>query len=614
MKRYLLPPTLILVSVILIGVTIARAQETAPPGTDHAGSQACAACHLAEYQNWSNSLHARMIQSPASLAPTTTVILADLAQLEKIIPDSKARYEAEDILYTIGWRYRQRYILQDSRSKRLVVAAGEWNIAGQGPVESDDTWRQAAQADWLNECAGCHTTGFDVEAAGSYKGGQLPFAEAGVGCEACHGAGNEHVKAPTKDNIPVNKLEALDAAICGQCHTRGASPEVNGKVYDYPVGYMPGDSLTEKNFIPLRPAEVITDSFWWQDGHAKGYRQQYIEWESSAHARSLESLRNVEAADACLGCHSVYYIVAASSLQAGQELVVPTLKTAQFGVTCQACHAPHKENTWPFNSLLRDERYRLCTSCHNATSGGQQPMAPNTSVHHAVQEMFEGQAVLDVEGEPSPHMPKGSQGAGCTACHMPATAGNADPGDTATHNWAIIRPGQGPDACSTCHANPKSGVTQFSSATLSLMIDLRQNEIQGQLRALNKALREAKSAHPEWNPQAADKTEQQLAYERAMTYISFVETDGSSGAHNYDYAKTVLARAEKELVQEAKATPTPTTTSTPTPTPTPLPPTPFPTPTPIPSPSGGASWSIWALLAGVMGVVVFLLVIRRPER
>ncbi|MBN1887682.1 MAG: ammonia-forming cytochrome c nitrite reductase subunit c552 [Thermoflexales bacterium] len=613
MKSALLPPSIVVASLILLGVTIVHAQGTAPPRAEYAGSQACAACHPAEYKNWSNSLHARMIQSPASLAPTTTAILADLAQLEKIIPDSKARYAAEDIVYTIGWRYRQRYILQDSRSKRLVVAAGEWNIAGQGPAESDNTWREAPAADWLNECAGCHTSGLDLGAASSYKGGQLPFAEAGVGCEACHGAGSDHVKAPTRDNIPVNKLEALDAAICGQCHTRGVSPEVNGRVYDYPVGYVPGDKLTEKNFIPLKPGGVITDSFWWQDGHAKGYRQQYPEWESSAHATSLESLQNAGAADACLGCHSADYAVAVSN-KAGQEATLPTLKTAQFGVTCQACHAPHKDNTHLFNSLLRDERYRLCTACHNATGGGQRPLTPNTSVHHAVQEMFEGQAVLEVDGPASPHMPRGSQGADCTACHMPATAGNADPGDTATHNWDIIRPGQGPDACSACHANLKASVTQFSTTTLSLMMDLRQNEIQGQLRALNKSLKETKSMHPEWNPQAANKTDQQLAYERAVTYVSFVETDGSSGAHNYEYAKAVLARAEKELIQEAKATATPTATSTPTPTPTPPPPTPFPTPTPIPAPSGGASWSIWALLGGMMGLVVLLLVIRRPER
>jgi hypothetical protein len=48
-----------------------------------------------------------------------------------------------------------------------------------------------------------------------------------VGCEACHGAGGEHVKEPTKDNIVglgESCPECVIEAICTSCHTPAWDP------------------------------------------------------------------------------------------------------------------------------------------------------------------------------------------------------------------------------------------------------------------------------------------------------------------------------------------------------------------------------------------------------
>lgn len=604
MRKGLIPPLLAL-TISIVGVSIALAQGNQPPAVEYAGSDACAACHSTEHTNWAATLHPRMIQDPKK-TPTTTlkiggatiitnVIRADFAQLAQILPDVKTRYTAKDVVLTLGWHYNQRYILRDTKTKRLVLGAGQWDI-------QNGKWQIAEGGiDWLKNCAGCHTTGYNPLTE--------TYSEPGIGCESCHGPGGEHVKNPTRDNIPINKSEALDAAICGQCHTRGSSPPLDGVQYPYPVNYIVGNPLTSKNFVPVQSTKLITDANWWPDGHAKDYRQQYLEWLSSGHAQALTTLqKSNQATDACLKCHSADYVVAQAT---GASL--PTLKTARFAITCQACHAPHQDSV----QSLRDKSYELCVSCHNATDQGARPLGPAAEVHHAVQEMFEGQGVLGIEGIPSAHFAAGARGPTCTICHMPTTASNPYTGKVATHDWEIIMPGRAslgePDACSGCHSKLEGGATPYSlPATLQGLIETRQKDIKTRLAALVKQLKDVKSAHPEWNPTAEKKSAQQIAYETAFTNVSFVESEGSYGIHNYAYAQAALAYSEEQL-RIAAATPTPAPTNTPTPTSTPAPPTPIPTPTPIPPPGGGARWPIWAVFIGAIAVLVAILVLQERK-
>lgn len=85
---------------------------------------------------------------------------------------------------------------------------------------------------WFKECAGCHATGVNP--------GKKTFQEPGIGCEACHGPGSNHVRAIHGFEIAtiINplRLPALAATqICGSFHTKGK--DKNGE-YAYPVGYM----------------------------------------------------------------------------------------------------------------------------------------------------------------------------------------------------------------------------------------------------------------------------------------------------------------------------------------------------------------------------------------
>ena len=71
-----------------------------------------------------------------------------------------------------------------------------------------------------------------------------------VGCEKCHGAGSAHVSKPSKANIVnparLDKVRAND--VCIQCHSQGKplTNPMEGRYFDWPVGFQPGERLSAK--------------------------------------------------------------------------------------------------------------------------------------------------------------------------------------------------------------------------------------------------------------------------------------------------------------------------------------------------------------------------------
>jgi hypothetical protein len=69
------------------------------------------------------------------------------------------------------------------------------------------------------------------------------------GLRRCHGPGSEHSAHPTRDNIlnpaRMNYVAASDT--CIQCHAQGQplSNPIEGKYYDWPVGYHVGLKLAD---------------------------------------------------------------------------------------------------------------------------------------------------------------------------------------------------------------------------------------------------------------------------------------------------------------------------------------------------------------------------------
>lgn len=554
MKRSAIVLIVLGVCAIFVGVSLAMSSTVVvsdapinavsanlpPEGATYVGSDSCFQCHSDQHRNWSNTRHPKMIQNAVA---NPSVIVADFAVGEEVrvttLNGEERAYTVDDVRFTMGTKYRQRYIAETADGK-YVVLPGQWNI-------DDGLWVSASPSDdWLKACGGCHTTGFNVE--------QQTFTEIGIGCESCHGPGSVHIEMaknlPAKVNPYGEEVYALrqtivssvDSAICGQCHNRGKSPD---GAYSYPVGYVVGGPLDETMFVSVAPTGAEDDANFWVNGLEKKHREQYITWRESAHATAHISIQEGNyKRDFCMVCHSTDY--ANQDTTFAQDVV--TLESAQFGVTCVGCHSPHGEAN--VEDQLVGESYDLCVSCHTGTGGGTRSIRVGDTVHHAMREMFEGRQFLGLGPNPSPHFSNETYGPVCATCHMPATAASAEYGDIPSHAFRVLLPTDAQegqiDSCTTCHNMHYDDMTPED---LTFYVENTIEDTKARVEDIRAVLNEINAAHPEWDPQAQEKPEEQQMALRIHTLVSFVEADGSWGFHNPDYADEILSEAE-DLLEE----------------------------------------------------------------
>ncbi|MBZ0276758.1 MAG: hypothetical protein K8I60_11460 [Anaerolineae bacterium] len=515
--------------------------------SEYIGARECGGCHRSIAGAHRESRHVLALQRTAD-ADTKAAILGDFAQGEDVrtvlFPgESQPRpFTADDIVYAIGsGRYVQRY-LYETGEREWAVLPVEWNTVTQTwePFKLADSWPDPAY-DFTTNCAGCHTTGLEPDRG--------RWQDAGVQCEACHGPGSNHADLvdDAGNSIDDEELAAIrgaiaftsDAQVCGRCHSRGTTPEGS----PYPTDYLPGQNLQDPAVFTL----VAQDDpvHWWASGHANQSNMQFNEWTLTTHATSLEDMKKSEnAQDGCLKCHSDDSRRTALLLQLfedgdleGESETPPelaTLDTAQSGVTCTACHAPHDKE--PREFLLRDEPDALCASCHSneafatLTDGG---------VHHPSADMFMGLPLVPgVEGLPGKHF-MAENGPTCSTCHLSdvtMTTGGA----RANHLFRPVLPGssegQLDSTCSECHKDLTEGDLQFLVEDTQ---EATRNRIALTLARLS-ALQQPDAGTPE-----------REKYDLAVNVLHVVQAEGSLGVHNYAYTDALFMAAEKSLSELA---------------------------------------------------------------
>jgi len=285
------------------------------------GSDTCKMCHLEHYDSWKMTMHSRMLQDAKANQDALIVpieekrIRADLAKLEaklKVPSDKVYVPKTDEILYTIGSQWKQRYLVK--KDGTLFISPIQYNADTHRWVNyHEKDWDKRP---WLKKCGGCHATGADLE-----KG---TFKEPGVACEACHGKGSWHAALPKtavfeKRQTIVNPAKltmGVAAQICGSCHNRGHATKVKGA--GWPVGYAPGKALEayykSTSFEGGDVKHVYANEF------SKGHHQQFIDWQQSKHAAE--------------------------------------------GVTCTSCHYVHQLGIPPTRSQTLAAGSKQCLSCH----------------------------------------------------------------------------------------------------------------------------------------------------------------------------------------------------------------------------------------------------------
>ena len=179
----------------------------------YAGPETCAECHINKYDDYRASGHPKKLR-PAAEARAWGIPLPE-------------GYDWDDISYVIGGaNWKARFVGKDG-----------YIITKTGPNKDQPGKNQynLATGRWVNyhpgekkpyNCGKCHTSGYTKE---GHQGG-LPgivgtWAFPGITCEECHGPGAAHAKAPSKDNIKVDKSPAA----CGKCHIRGTKEKIPAK-------------------------------------------------------------------------------------------------------------------------------------------------------------------------------------------------------------------------------------------------------------------------------------------------------------------------------------------------------------------------------------------------
>ena len=544
MRRLFISPLhFILIGALFIFVGLILVAEPAPvqaqdgdtPTADYIGSSDCADCHKDMARIHADSAHGRAL---VDVSKNKDLIKADFSKgdTERTVtfPEetSPRPFTKDDINFVIGsGRYVERYVYLIERGKYAIFPA-EWDVEKQQwqpYAAKEGDWPTSAAYDFVSNCAGCHTTGLNLE-RGRWR-------DEGVQCESCHGPGSIHqdlAKDARGDDVAPEVLTKVRSAIwtgsdpqvCGQCHSQGTNTAAG---LPYPTTYRPGQNLLDPSVFTLVPEEDAVH--WWVKGHAKSPNMQYNEWLQDGHAKALTTLKgSTNASQNCLSCHSGDYNAVNAQIEAvkagdrkGLAPAALTLETAQYGVTCTSCHDPHLKTTDatpPTDFSLVADPYTLCTSCHSDNF-------ITTGPHHPVKEMFEGiQVIEQVQGEPSQHFTT-TDGPRCVTCHMPSLQVGSE--QRATHFTSPIQPDQTigvdglKDACSTCHDDVAPDAMQD-------FIKDTQDTTSERLKAAHTALA-AKTDSPAW----------------VTTALAFIEGDGSLGVHNYRYVAALLTAVETQL-------------------------------------------------------------------
>jgi predicted CXXCH cytochrome family protein len=348
----------------------------------YVGSKACEKCHAPIYQRWKQTPMANVVRDPKE-------------HPEAIIPDLAtnriAKFSKDQVAFVYGSLWKQRYFTKIGDD--YFPEPAQWDVQHKvwrpyHVAKGTDWWEPFYPADNMQRptgptCDGCHSVDYNIHTK--------QVAEWNVGCERCHGPGSAHVEHPERGNI-VNpaRMDYVGANdTCIQCHSQGrpVSNPIEGKYYDWPVGYQVG--LRLQDFWTLEDHTLGQTSFThFADGTAHKNRMQGNDFVQSVMYRrgvTCFSCHDVHgtgnyaqllkpANQICLDCHGPLLLNGPRTATLEEHT---HHKEGSPGSECVACHMPAIEttiadvkvraHTFRFITPQMSDKYTIpnpCTSCH----------------------------------------------------------------------------------------------------------------------------------------------------------------------------------------------------------------------------------------------------------
>jgi predicted CXXCH cytochrome family protein len=312
-------------------VEMAQAEKNAE-SAHYAGSQSCEKCHAEIYAHWKKTPMANVVRDPRE---HPDAIIPDLAT------NPLAKFTRDQVAFVYGSIWKQRYFTKIGDD--YYPEPAQWDVTAKVwrpyfVAKGTDWWEPFYPPDNFQRptgptCDGCHSVDYNIRTK--------QVAEWNVGCERCHGPGSEHVAHPTRDNVlnpaKMDYVRANDT--CISCHSQGRPPTnpMEGKYYDWPVGYRVGLNLQDH---------------WQLEEHKLGEATFTHYPDGTAHKNRMQGNDFVQ---------SVMY---------------------RHGITCFSCHDVHGTEN---NAQLRKPVNQLCLDCHGPMSlNGPRTATLEEHTHHKI--------------------------------------------------------------------------------------------------------------------------------------------------------------------------------------------------------------------------------------
>jgi predicted CXXCH cytochrome family protein len=351
----------------------------------YVGSQACEKCHAEIYQRWQKTPMANVVRDPHQ---HPDAIIPDLAT------NNVHKFSKDEVAFVYGSIWKQRYFTKVGDDYFPLPV--QWEVVNrkwskyQVPATGGDWWAAFYPPDNMGRptgplCDGCHSVGYDAHTK--------QVAEWNVGCERCHGPGSEHVAHPAQGDIlnPAHMDYVAASDTCIQCHSQGQplSNPIEGKYYDWPVGYGVGLKLANYWKLEDRTLGEPTNFLYFADGTAHKNRMQGNDFVQSVmyrrgitcfdchdvHGTGNYAQLRKPADQLCLDCHGPMSPNGPRTATLAQHT---HHKDGSPGSQCVACHMPAIETEGPTNTMVHAHTFRFitpvmtdkykipnpCTSCH----------------------------------------------------------------------------------------------------------------------------------------------------------------------------------------------------------------------------------------------------------